>query len=329
MATVACKGRRRFPYASQMALERVEALQTLGGMALDLLSLRSGWQARVWDLWLQGNGPSLSSAISPGGRFIAFVSWASNLVPGDTNDTYDIFVHDRQTGTTERVSVSSGSAQGNSNSIDPAISAGGRFVAFLSEATNLVPGDTNEQQTSLSATARRARPSGSASAQAALRAMGLASAWRSRRTGASSPLNRSPTTWCQATPTNSRTSLSATARRARPSGSASAQTASRAITAAPGRRFPRAGASSPSISGPPTWCRATINDTDDVFVRDRQTGTTNWSASAQAAPRAITTAPRPAISPDGRFIAFGSSSTNLVPGDTNGEYDVFVRSLAP
>ena len=64
-------------------------------------------------------------------------------MPGDTNGADDIFVHDRQTGKTRRVSVSSGGVQGNGDSFDPAISADGRFVAFESEATNLVPGDTN------------------------------------------------------------------------------------------------------------------------------------------------------------------------------------------
>ena len=84
-----------------------------------------------------------SPAISADGRFVAFDSEATNLVPGDTNDASDVFVRDRQTGTTRRVSVSSGGAQGNGASFDPAISADGRFVAFNSDATNLVPGDTN------------------------------------------------------------------------------------------------------------------------------------------------------------------------------------------
>ena len=70
-------------------------------------------------------------------------SLATNLVPGDTNIAYDVFVHDRQTGKTRRVSVSSGGVLGNDQSAGPAISADGRFVAFDSVATNLVPGDTN------------------------------------------------------------------------------------------------------------------------------------------------------------------------------------------
>ena len=75
---------------------------------------------------------------------MAFYSIATNLVSGDTNGVADIFVHDRQTGTTERVSVATGGGQATGgDSGYPAISADGRFVAFLSDATNLVSGDTN------------------------------------------------------------------------------------------------------------------------------------------------------------------------------------------
>jgi Tol biopolymer transport system component len=91
----------------------------------------------------QGNNGSDSPAISLGGRFVAFQSRATNLVPGDTNNLVDVFVHDRQTGTTRRVSVSTGGAQGNNESRSPAISADGRFVAFDSPSSNLVSGDTN------------------------------------------------------------------------------------------------------------------------------------------------------------------------------------------
>ena len=92
----------------------------------------------------QGNDFSnFGAAISADGRFVAFCSDASNLVPGDTNGWPDIFVRDRKTGKTQRVSISSGGAQGDDFSAGPAISANGRFVAFWSGANNLVPGDTN------------------------------------------------------------------------------------------------------------------------------------------------------------------------------------------
>jgi len=65
-------------------------------------------------------------------------------VSGDTNENFDVFVRDRRTGTTRRVSLGSGGIQGNKASASPVISADGRFVAFNSDASNLVPGDTND-----------------------------------------------------------------------------------------------------------------------------------------------------------------------------------------
>jgi Tol biopolymer transport system component len=91
----------------------------------------------------QGNGRSINPSISSNGRFVSFFSDASNLVGSDTNGADDVFVHDRRTGQTERVSVGSDGAQGNNFSIYPFISAKGRFVAFTSDASNLVGRDTN------------------------------------------------------------------------------------------------------------------------------------------------------------------------------------------
>jgi Tol biopolymer transport system component len=91
----------------------------------------------------QSNGPSTSPALSAGGRFVAFVSEANNLVRGDTNHLPDIFVHDRLSHTTERVNISKDGRQANGETFEPSISGDGRFVAFYSLATNLVSGDTN------------------------------------------------------------------------------------------------------------------------------------------------------------------------------------------
>jgi Tol biopolymer transport system component len=82
-------------------------------------------------------------AVSGDGRFVAFSSDARNLVAGDTNAKRDVFVHDLLTGTTERVSISSADAQANNTSVDPALSYDGRFVAFISYASNLVDADRN------------------------------------------------------------------------------------------------------------------------------------------------------------------------------------------
>ena len=86
---------------------------------------------------------SCAPVISAYGHIVAFQSRASNLVAGDTNQSTDIFVHDRSTGLTERVSVDSSGAEGNRESRCPSISADGQIVAFHSLASNLVAGDKN------------------------------------------------------------------------------------------------------------------------------------------------------------------------------------------
>ena len=91
----------------------------------------------------QANGSSANPSISQTGRFVAFGSMASNLVPGDQNGTGDVFLHDRALGTTERVSTSSSGNEGDAGSGGPTISADGNRISFLSLATNLVAGDTN------------------------------------------------------------------------------------------------------------------------------------------------------------------------------------------
>lgn len=92
----------------------------------------------------QANGSSLFPSISADGRFVVFQSYASNLVTGDTNQSYDIFLHDRQTAQTSRLSVAPDGTQNDSSSYAPMISADGRYVTFWSFASNLVPNDNNE-----------------------------------------------------------------------------------------------------------------------------------------------------------------------------------------
>jgi Tol biopolymer transport system component len=92
---------------------------------------------------IQGNGASTYPAITPDGRYVAFVSAAANLLVGDVNGVYDAFVRDRQEDTTECVSISTAGTQGDGQCTFPAISDDGRYVAFQSSATNLVDDDTN------------------------------------------------------------------------------------------------------------------------------------------------------------------------------------------
>ena len=91
----------------------------------------------------EAEGDSVRPSISADGRFVAFDSDAWDLVWGDTNDTQDVFVNDRSTSVTTRVSVDDSGTQSNGESFRPSISADGRYVGFYSEASNLVSGDTN------------------------------------------------------------------------------------------------------------------------------------------------------------------------------------------
>ena len=88
---------------------------------------------------VQGNGNSISAAISADGNYVAYRSSSTNLVPGDSNGSDDIFVTNRLTGVTERISVTSAGVEANSTSDYPSISADGRYVAFASGANNLNP----------------------------------------------------------------------------------------------------------------------------------------------------------------------------------------------
>lgn len=92
---------------------------------------------------LDGPSNGFSGAPSRTDGLTAFVSFASNLVPGDTNGVSDIFVHDEGAGETTRVSVVSGGAESDGSSHSPQISRDGRYVVFYSIASNLVPDDTN------------------------------------------------------------------------------------------------------------------------------------------------------------------------------------------
>jgi Tol biopolymer transport system component len=91
----------------------------------------------------QGNNESDGGSLSQDGHYVAFWSWATNLIAGDTNGQPDVFVRDVWAGTTTRVSVDGSGAQANGYSLEAHLSADGRYVVFQSYATNLVPGDTN------------------------------------------------------------------------------------------------------------------------------------------------------------------------------------------
>lgn len=98
----------------------------------------------VSSLGAEADLPSRTCTISGDGRYVSFVSHATNLVPGDTNGLPDAFLHDRSNGTTWRLSVAADGTQADGATTLATLSADGRFAAIVSSAGNLVPGDTNQ-----------------------------------------------------------------------------------------------------------------------------------------------------------------------------------------
>jgi Tol biopolymer transport system component len=275
----------------------------------------------------QANSNSLYPAVSANGRYVAFVSRATNLVGGDTNGRYDVFVRDRGSGVTERVSVSTGGTEANGDSYGkPAISADGRFVAFASRASNLVPGDTNgesdvfvrdrllgaTERVSVSSTSLQAN---GGSYQPTISATGQVIAFAS---GASN---------LAVGDTNQRRDVFV-----RDRGNGTTQRVSVSLTGAGGRNPSQA----PAISADgrlvafeslaKNLVPRDSNNVEDVFVRNLATGKTRRVSVSSNGAEGGGRSEDPGISADGRVVAFASTSSHLVRGDTNGVEDVFVHN---
>jgi Tol biopolymer transport system component len=284
----------------------------------------------------QGNGQSIHPAVSADGRYVAFGSYASNLVPGGTNGYADVFARDRLAGTTELVSVSSSGGQGDygSGGMAPSISADGRYVAFVSEASNLVPGDTNAHQDifvrdRLAGATMRVSVSSSGeqgdndSRFASISGDGRYVAFHSY----ASNLVPGDTNGTWDVFVRDRV-LGVTER----------------VSVSTGGEQTNGQSYYPSISGDGRYVAfqsdasnlvpGDTNGCFDVFVRDRLSGTTERVSVSSAEEQGNWHSQLPCISADGRYVAFHSSATNLVPGDTNvSPYgdplpDVFVRDRA-
>lgn len=238
----------------------------------------------------QASGGSGTPSVSATGRFVVFPSPTTNLVAGDTNSATDVFLRDTCIGaagctpSTIRVSVASDGTQGNSASLDPSLSADGRFVAFQSNASNLVNGDTNNTDDIF---------------------------LRDTCIGA-----------LACTPSTVRVSV----------GAAGAQSVGFSFLpriSANGRFVVFSSFGSDLVPGD-------MGTGHDVFAFDSCFGalgctpsTTRVSVSATGgepdAPNGGPATGGASISADGRFVAYGSRATNLVAGDTNGTFDIFVR----
>ncbi len=276
----------------------------------------------------QGNDWSLSSSISADGRWVAFDSHANNLVQGDKNNAWDVFVHDRETGVTERVSVANGGVEGDYQSGDPSISADGRYVAFESYADNLVPGDTNgswdifvyDRQagtTQRVSVASDGTEGNDRSFSPSISGNGRYVAFESSATS------------LVAGDTNGKIDIFVYDRQA--------GTTERVSVASDGNEYSDHSIQ-PSISGNGRWIAfASYGDnltegntggTCGVFVHDRETGTTTRASVDGDGAGGNGKAFWPSISADGRSVVFESLASNLVEGDANNTWDVFVRDLA-
>jgi hypothetical protein len=272
----------------------------------------------------QGNGASSDfiypPSISDDGRYVAFDSHATNLVPGDTNGFADVFVRDRSSGTIELVSVDSGGTQGSGLSFAPSMSPDGRYVAFLSYAPNLVPGDMN----AVPDVFVRDRSSGTIERVS----VGLSgqSGWEtSFYTPSISADGRYVAfdwSWCDAC----RRDIYVRDRQ-----TGTSELASVASNGVPS--WGRCGGASISADGRYVAFWSDSNDlvpgdtngAADIFVRDRQSGTTERVSLASGGTQGNGQSAFPSVSADGRYVAFWSDATNFVPGDTNIARDVFVR----
>jgi Tol biopolymer transport system component len=292
----------------------------------------------------QANDFSGAADISGNGRFVAFESGATNLVAGDTNGVNDIFVRDRLAGTTERVSVESGGQQLNESSIEPAISGDGRFVVFqLVLAGAPDPILVRDRELGTTEVASVAPPGyalndafspeisgdGRFVAFPAFLPGNVDSVLvlRDRLAGTSEALglNQGPA------------ALSADGRVIAFTTGVGTASFVMVLDRAAGTTEPIGPGFDVALSSDGRFVAFTeVADVDvsgpgpqDVLVHDRVTDTTELASVSSAGEPGNDGSGPADLSADGRFVAFMSAARNLVPDDSNGAYDIFVRDRAP
>ena len=271
------------------------------------------------------SGRFAGPAISGDGRVVAFDSVATTLVPGDTNKDDDVFVRDRNTGTTERVSVSTAGEQGNDSSGRPSVDGDGNLVAFDSNARNLVDHDTNQQMDVFV----RDRAAGtteriSVSVGRGSRATGPATARPSVTTAATWPSSRRPPTW---SPDDTNGTNDVFVRDLVAGTTELESVSSDGIIG-------NSSSTGVGISADGRWVSFSSFANNLVratrTIRSTCSCTTGRPAHPAGQPELGRGDRRPAqllsnVSADGRYVAFYSNADNLVTDDTNGRSDGFVR----
>jgi hypothetical protein len=275
----------------------------------------------------EGNNLSYAPFISADGRYVAFNSQASNLVDGDTNGYGDLFVHDRTTGETSRISIASDGTQGDNNSMSGSISADGRYVAFSSSATNLVDNDTNGYydafmhdrmtgETSRVSVASDGTQGDNYSINTPISADGRYVPFLS---GATNLVDGDTNGYYDAfvhdrvTGETSRVSVAT-------DGAQGNNDSWYPSISADGRYMAFYSDATNLVSGD-------SNGFLDVFMHDRVTGETSRVSVASDGTQGNNDSRGAPISADGHYVAFDSLASNLVIGDTNGVYDVFVHEI--
>ena len=273
----------------------------------------------------QGNSNSSNPSISADGRFVAFESYARNLVDGDTNGVTDIFLHDRDTGLTEHVSVSSSGTQGNNRSEIPSISGDGRYVAFQSRASNLVDGDTNgvtgiflhDRDTGLTervSVSSSGVPGNNFSNDPSISADGRFVAFESNALNLVEGYNNGVSNIFlhdRDTGHTERVSVSS-------SGVPGISYSNDPSISTDGRFVAFVSNASALVEGD-------TNGFTDIFVHDRDNGLTERVSLSSSGAQGNNFSNAPSISADGRYVAFQSTASTLVDGDTNGVPDIFVH----
>lgn len=275
----------------------------------------------------QGNGTSGKGlyysngglSISGDGRYVAFGSHASNLVVNDTNGKADIFVHDLQTGETQRVSVASDGVESNDHSRGASISADARYVAFASSSIFLVRPDTNGMddvfvhdlqtgETTLVSVAADGTQADGQSSSAEISGDGRYVAFYSDATNLLS--NHLGRVYILDRQTGQITNVPHT---------------SYSYSISANGRY---------VAFPSDYWKLVGDDTNnarDVFAYDLQTLLVSRVsvASDSTEGNADVVEESPAISADGLIVAFASAATNMAPGDTNEKWEIFVNQRSP
>lgn len=277
----------------------------------------------------QANGASAAFGASTEGRYSLFSSAATNLVAGDTNGYVDVFVKDTVTGRIERISMGLAGAEPNADCVNPSMSGDGRFIAFESDATNLVAGDTNgvrdifvydrarKQMITFSRPLGGGQSNG-ASRNACFSADGSYVAFESDATNLVSGDTNGVTdvfvAWFIIQCVRFRLSVDSSGNEAN----------------GPSHK-PRASFSGDVVVFESDATNLVTGDTNgvrDVFVHRRGPATTIRISVATGGAQGNATSSSGAISADGAVAAFQSDATNLVAGDTNTRTDVFVHTLS-